>query len=109
MPEARAALRVAKVPRKAGLLMEMGGNAFTCTLNPETLAISSGRLPDAEEAQSARVAFEERVRLLRECCKVLDMIFEKFLTIRTGSGWEGRVSDLSRWIRQGENRTAVIV
>jgi hypothetical protein len=102
MPEARAALRTGKVPRKAGVLLECNGMQFTLTFNAEGFHIGGAKLPEVEEAQSPRILFEERISLLRECVKVIETLYESFLIIRVGSGWEGYVSTVARWVRQSK-------
>src|SRR5205814_992346 len=76
MPEARDALRTGKLPRKAGMILDSNGMQFSFTLNAETLALNSARLPEIEEADSPRVVFEERIALLRELSKAIDSLFE---------------------------------
>jgi hypothetical protein len=109
MPEAHVALRTGKVPRKTGMLLESSGMQFTLTLNPESFHVSGGKLPEIEEAQSPRVVFEERVSSLRGCCKAIDCLFEKFLMIRVGSGWEGQVATMSKWVRGGKRMVELAV
>ena len=100
MPEARDAVRTGKVPRKAGLLVSAGGLDFSLTINAESLAIGSAKLPDVEEAETPRVEFEERIGLLRDLTKTIDKLFEAFLKIRLSAGWEGQVTALRRWAMQ---------
>jgi hypothetical protein len=100
MPEARDALRTGKVPRKAGLILESNGMQFSLTFNPENFTIASARLPEVEDADSPRVVFEQRIGLLADLSKTIDLLFEDFLTLRASSSWEGRTSEMRRWIKQ---------
>lgn len=104
-PEARDALRVGKVPRKAGLVMEALGQAFTLTWAGDTLAVGGAKLPEVEEADTPRKLFEERVSMLRDLCKALDGLFASFLKVRASSSWEGQKTTIRRWI-QAANRQA---
>ena len=106
MPEARDGLRSGKVPRKAGLLLHANGQDFSLSLNPETFSIGSAKLPDVEDADTARTLFEERITLMRDLCKAVDSLFAAFLKIRTTSGWESQVAGLRRWILQPVKATA---
>ena len=106
MPEARDALRTGKLPRKAGLILDVNKQQFTLTLAGESLAIGGAKLPDVEEADSPRVLFEERVAMLRDLCETIDGLFEVFLQIRTTSGWEGQVSSMKRWILKPDKAAA---
>jgi hypothetical protein len=100
MPEARDALRTGKVPRKAGMVLDCNNLQFSLTFNPESFSIGSAKLPDVEEAETPRVLFEERIALLRELAKTIDAMYETFLKLRAGSSWEGKTSNLRRWVKQ---------
>jgi hypothetical protein len=104
MPEAADALQSGKVPRKAGIVMDIDGLQFNFNLNAETLAVSGLKLPDVEEAETPRVLFEERVAMLRGFCKSMDEIFEAFLKARSGGAWEGQTSNMRRWINRSGRR-----
>jgi hypothetical protein len=106
MPEARDALRTGKLPRKAGLMLDMNKQQFTLTLSGDSLSISGAKLPDVEEADSPRVLFEERIALMRDLCKSLDGMYETFLNIRTSPNWEGQVSTMKRWIMKPDKAVA---
>ncbi len=108
MPEARDALRSGKLPRKAGMLLEAGGNQYTLTLNPETLGCNATKLPDVEEAETPRVLFEERITLLHDLCGALDALFATFLKHRASSAWESQTSHLRRWILQSPKPVAAV-
>jgi hypothetical protein len=99
-PEARDALRTGKVPRKAGLVLDLNRQQFVLTLNPEAMAFGTAKLPDVEDADTARTLFEERIQLLRDLCAAMDGLFDTFLKTRASSAWEGYVSGVRRWILQ---------
>jgi hypothetical protein len=109
MPEARDALRTGKLPRRAGLVLEAHRQQYNLTLNPETLGISSAKLPEVEEAENPRVLFEERIAMLRDLYRAIDALFETFLTARAGSAWEGQTSAIRRWILQPQPRPIAAV
>jgi hypothetical protein len=97
MPEARAALRSGKVPRRAGLILDVARQQYTLSLKAESMAVGTAKLPEVE-ADTPRVLFEERVALLRELGKITDGLFDTFLKIRASSAWEGHVNTIRRWI-----------
>lgn len=97
MPEARDALRSGKLPRSVGLILDANRQQFAFKWSAETLAVSGGRLPDVDEADTARVLFEERVGMLRDFCRDMDALFAAFLSHRM-NGWAGRIADIRRWI-----------
>ncbi len=106
MPEARAALRVGKVPRKAAVLYHSNGQDFSFSLGAESLSLMTLKLPEIEDADSPRVLFEERITLIRDLCKSLDTLFDAFLKVRTGSGWEAQTNAIRRWIMQSSKAQA---
>jgi hypothetical protein len=106
MPEARDALRSGKLPRKAGLVLDAFKQQCSLTLNAETLAIGSAKLPEVEDAETSRVVFEERVSLIRDLCSAVDGLFETFLKARASSAWEGHVSGMRKWILEPFKKTA---
>lgn len=108
MPEAKDALRTGKVPRKAGLLMDIDSVQYACTFNPEGFAFGALKLPDIEDAASSRIVFEERIALMRGFCKAIDQAYEAFLTIRRTSGWENQVSKVRRWANEAISPVAEV-
>jgi hypothetical protein len=101
-PEARDALRVGKVPRKAGVILDWSGSPCELSLSAESLAVGAARLPeiDQKDADTPRKVFEERITLLRDLAKVIDGLFGAFLKLRTSSAWEGQANGMRRWIMQ---------
>jgi hypothetical protein len=106
-PEARDALRVGKVPRKAGLILH-AAEQFELMLAAEGLAVGAAKLPDVEDADSPRALFEERITLLRDLCKMLDGLFAAFLKVRASASWEGHTGALRRWIAQTAKPVAAV-
>jgi hypothetical protein len=106
MPEARDGLRSGKVPRRAGLVLDINRQQYTVSLNPESMSVGGARLPDVEEADSPRVLFEERITLLRDLCAGLDALYETFLKTRASSGWEGYTSGIRRWVTETKKASA---
>jgi hypothetical protein len=98
MPEALDALRTGKIPRKSGMIIDISGQQFGLTLSAESLAISSAKLPEIEDAPTPRVLFEERIALMRELWGAIDRLFETFLKKRTTSGWESHMMTIRQWI-----------
>ena len=106
MPEARDALRSGKLPRKAGLMLDIHNQQFTLTLGAESLSVGTLRLPEVEDADTPRILFEERVALLRDLCHGIDALFERFLKVRASSAWEGQVNGMRSWIMEPLKKVA---
>jgi hypothetical protein len=105
MPEARAALRSGKVPRRAGFVLDVARQQYTLSLKAETMAVGTAKLPEVE-ADTPRVLFEERIALLRELAKTTDGLFETFLKIRASSAWESQANTIRRWILSSKSVAA---
>jgi hypothetical protein len=106
MPEARDGLRSGKVPRRAGLVLDINRQQYTLSLNPEAMSVGGAKLPDVEEADSPRVLFEERIALLRDLCAGIDGLYETFLKTRASSGWESCTSGIRRWVTDTKKASA---
>jgi len=105
MPEARAALRSGKVPRRAGFVLDVARQQYTLSLKAETMAVGTAKLPEVE-ADTPRVLFEERIALLRELAKTTDALFETFLKLRASSAWESQANTIRRWIMASKSVAA---
>jgi hypothetical protein len=107
MPEAMDGLRSGKVPRKATMILD-GGGQYYFGFNPETFAFGTMKLPEVEEAENDRVLFEERIGLLRDGCKMMDGIYAAFLKLRGSNSWESAAGKIRKWILT-TNRPAMAV
>jgi hypothetical protein len=106
MPEALDALRSGKVPRRAGLVIDAGGQQFALQFGAEAFSAASLKLPEVQDADNPRVLFEERVGMLRDFCRMFDGLFDAFLKSRTSSGWEGQTGTIRKWIRHSSRNLA---
>jgi hypothetical protein len=64
---------------------------------------------EGKDGPDARGIFEERVDMLRDLCTGMDGLFASFLKSRSGSGWEGQVSGIRRWIMQSAKQPTAAV
>ena len=78
MPEARDALRSGKVPRQAGLVMDVVVGSVQPWARRRGVGSGLGEAAGSGEADTPRVLFEERIAL-RDLSKTLDGLFETFL------------------------------
>lgn len=106
MPEARAGLRSGKIPRKVGMIIEAAGKQFQLSFNGEALSCSGAKFPEVEDAEDARVLFEERIAMLRDLSKGIDALFCTFLKMRASSAWEGATSSIHNWITNAVKHAA---
>lgn len=107
MPEARDALRSGKIPRRAGMIIETAGKQYQLTFNGEGFNCSGTKLPEVEEAEDARVLFEERIAMVRDLVKGIDGLYARFLKLRGSSSWETQTGAIRHWIMQNNRQAAV--
>lgn len=105
-PEARDALRVGKVPRRAGIVLDAFKQQFSLTLQAETLGVGGARLPEVEEADTPRKLFEGRITLLRDLSATIDGLFGAFLSMRLSPAWQGATASIRQWIEKTAAKAA---
>lgn len=99
-PEARRGLLNGKWPRKAGLLVALDGEQWSCTLQADRLLVTGLKAPAPEEAPgSPRELIEHRLASLRRFNEALRGLFARFLDDRAGSAWATPRQKISAWIR----------
>lgn len=87
-PEFREALRFGKVPTKAGLILEAGGEQFALTLSATELTVTGAKLPEIE-ADNIRELVELRIDHLRTLAGTIDRLYSAFLVLRASPSWTG--------------------
>jgi hypothetical protein len=100
LPEALRALQAGKLPRKSGMVLVRHGLQYELTVQAETLAVSSARLPKLDTQGRAphdtRIA---RLESLRDLEQTLDLLYFAFLNRRTSAGWSDELGRIRRWLR----------
>ncbi|MEM1165033.1 MAG: hypothetical protein AAGI30_01945 [Planctomycetota bacterium] len=107
-PEAATALALGKWPRKAGLVLAIDGQPFSCTLAADRWIVTGAELPDpTEPAESPREAAEWRIEQTRRLDGALAGLFAQFIERRASDAWPGERADIRTWIR-GRGRPRAI-
>ena len=104
-PEARAALRIGKVPTKMGLLIGTATEEWTLTLDGPHYTVSGLQVPRAEE-DDPRASLVCRFGQIGELGAVLDQLFVLFLRCRLKNGWSEEYADICRWARDHRSEAA---
>jgi hypothetical protein len=100
LPEALRALQAGKLPRKAGMILVRQGSQYELTLQAETLSVSSGSLPKPDDERLSPLETRiGRLERLRHLTRTLDLLFETYLSRRTGSGWTDELGRIRRWLQ----------
>lgn len=100
--EARAALRSGKHLVAARLLLARGEAEVRFTLRAEDLDLSGIRLPSGEVDRKAspRDRLEAALASAEQLWADLDLLYARFLEVRTGPGWGAEVERIRSWGRQ---------
>lgn len=100
--EAHEALRRGKLPTQARIRIERGQQAFGFLLTAKSMTLSSATLPQLiKEDEEER--FYERMYLIEELEKMVDALYERFLTLRLDPVWETQIlSMIRRWVADAQ-------
>lgn len=98
LPEAMMAIRMGKLPRKAGLRITRDGEEFEFTIQAETFGVGAGRIVNAAESNPGNEV-EVRLESIRQLCESLDLLFEAFLDHRLG-GWPKESNKMRKWLAE---------
>jgi hypothetical protein len=100
--EGGEALAAGKLPRKVGLRIVFEQNEWVATLDSNTLALASVKLP-ASSSQAEEQIFYERVQRLEEIHELVHALYAQFLSVRLSPAWESELAPaLRRWVGTGE-------
>jgi hypothetical protein len=99
LPEARRAVQAGKLPRKAGLTLVRHDRQYELTLQAESLAVGSARLPAADE-EDERGRLEERVSTVRHLVETLDLLYDAFGRRRLGAAWAKDLVKIQKWLQR---------
>ena len=79
--QAHEALRRGKLPVQARIRIDRGQQAFSAVVSANSLSLSSATIPQLiKEEEEER--FYERMYLVEELEKMIDALYEQFLSIR---------------------------
>jgi hypothetical protein len=97
--EARTALRQGKKVEKATLRLVSGQREWTVTIDGESLAVSSVKIPALLTRENDE-KFHERLALIDQVDAMILALFERFLAIRTDSSkWPNVALQMRDWVR----------
>ena len=101
LPEANLAIRMGKLPRKAGLTLVRDGQQFDLTLKAETFSIGSARISQIGDAKITDRL--DRIESVRQLAETIDLLYEVFCQSRFSKAWSKNVDDMKVWL-QSETR-----
>ena len=94
------AVRMGKLPRKAGLTLVREGEQYDLTLQAERFSVGGARITQvANDAGDLRDR-EDRINSVREMCATVDLLFDSFCQQRIGKKWEAESVEISKWLQK---------
>jgi hypothetical protein len=98
-PEARAALKTGKLPRKAALTVVRHDDQYSFKLNAETLAISGARLPKPDGDVTAGRRTSTASAASRDLAEIVEQLYLAFLGRRLSGYWAQELAEMQGWIK----------
>jgi len=99
LPEAALAIRMGKLPRKAGLTLVRNAQQFDFTLIAESFGIGGCKISFPGETNTGSDR-EERIESVRQIGETLDLLYEAFLDQRIGKKWKAETNKMRQWLSQ---------
>jgi len=104
LPEAGLAIRMGKLPRKAGLMLIRNGEQYDLTLQAETFGVGAGRISNPGGVTSGEPKeLTDRIESIRQMTDTLDFLFEAFCAKRIGKAWKSESNQLTAWLQNETN------
>ncbi len=97
LPEAMLAIRMGKLPRKAGLTLVRDGEQFDLTLKAETFSVGSARISQIGDDVATRDALD-RIESIRQLSETVDLLFGVFCDARFGNAWTPQLNKMTKWL-----------
>ena len=98
LPEAVLAIKMGKLPRKAGLTLVRNDLKFDLALQSELFSVGSARISPSDESSSLDRTREDRISHVRELSDTLDYLFQAFCEIRLNQSWQSETEKIQQWL-----------
>lgn len=99
LPEANLAIRMGKLPRKAGLTLVRNAQQIDLTLIAESFGIGGAKISFPGDTNTG-LDREDRIEAVRQVGETLDLLFEAFLDQRIGDKWKAETNKIRKWLAQ---------
>lgn len=104
LPEARRAIQSGKLPRRAAFTMVRHDTQYEFGFSAETFAIQSAKVAVEEDVVEARAKLDRRIELWRELNVTVDLLYDRFLSIRCTGRWADQLASMQKWLERKEVR-----
>ncbi len=98
LPEAALAVKMGKLPRKAGLTLVRNDLQFDFALQSEMFSVGSARIRAADESATVSHELVDRVAHVRELADTIDYLFQAFCEKRLGQPWTSELKKVQKWL-----------
>ena len=99
LPEAGMAIRMGKLPRKAGLTLIRNGEQYDFNLQAETGILGGAKISHPGDSGTEMKDTDDRIESLRTMAETFDLLFELFCAKRIGKAWASESKKLSQWLQ----------
>ena len=98
LPEAALAVKMGKLPRKAGLTLVRNELQFDFALQSEMFSVGSARIRAADESAVMSHELVDRISNVRELADTIDYLFQAFCEVRLGERWNTELRKVKKWL-----------
>ena len=98
LPEAAMAIRMGKLPRKAGMTLIRDGEQYDFNLQAETFVMGSAKISRPGDSSTEMSDTLERIESIRRMADTIDLLFESFCAVRIGKTWAKESKKVSAWL-----------
>ncbi len=99
LPEAAMAIRMGKLPRKAGLMLIRNNEQYDLTLQAETFGVGAGRISHPGTGSTEIRDQLDRLESIRQMSDTIDFLFEAFCEKRIGKSWLAESKKITEWLQ----------
>lgn len=99
LPEAGMAIRMGKLPRKAGLTLIRNGEQYDFNLQAETFVLGSAKISRPGDSSTEMRDTLDRIESVRRMAETIDLLFEAFCERRIGKAWKRELPQISQWLQ----------
>lgn len=98
LPESAMAIRMGKLPRKAGLTLIRNDEQYDFNLQAETFVLGSAKVSHPGDSSAESRDTLDRIESVRRLAETVDLLFEVFCEQRIGKNWTRESKQLSQWL-----------
>ena len=97
LPEAMLAIRMGKLPRKAGVTLIRNNEQFDFALKAESFTVGGARIRQIGNDTDVRDQ-NDRIESIRQLSDTIDMLFDVFCEVRFGKAWSSQLQKIQSWL-----------